>query len=440
MDCKINVDRLNKDELTYELKIRGYFENGPVEKLRKDLRCALKAEKTKSFSAPKYPFTYDEDIEALHVKIPEIEGLIETFSGNKHCGDFKKIESQLAHAMNRLNNCPAQTDKELGERSRLNFVLIKLETELNEKIKHPQASSPIKSPTENIVTNAIQSLNLENSSISEVDSDTDSNSAQISNMKSTPVIKWNIKYSGDSKHLSLHGFLERVDELRIARNITKEQLFRSAVDLFEGSALIWFRANKQKFYNWDELVRELKTTFLPPFYEEHLFEEIRKRTQGQNENIAVYVSVMTSLFNRLGNKLKEEDQLKILLKNITPFYQQQLALQEIRSINELIAVCKKLEERKVAIDEFVPPPSRFETFEAEYSYTERRENVTVAEIRTPLQNSTKKNSDLRCFKCQKLGHFARDCRVKKIYCYKCKKPDVTIRSCTNCNQGNGSRV
>lgn len=118
------------------MKIRGYFENGPVEQLCKDLRCALKAEKRKSFSAPKYPFTYDEDIEALHVKILEIQGFIETFSGNKHSGEFTKIETQLAHTINRLNHCPAQTDKELGERSRLNFVIIKLETELNEKIKH----------------------------------------------------------------------------------------------------------------------------------------------------------------------------------------------------------------------------------------------------------------------------------------------------------------
>lgn len=59
------------------------------------------------------------------------------------------------------------------------------------------------------------------------------------------------------------------------------------------------RANKRRFNNWDLLIVALKKQFLPCDYEDRLWEEIRKRTQGASESVGIYFAVMSNLFERL---------------------------------------------------------------------------------------------------------------------------------------------
>ena len=67
--------------------------------------------------------------------------------------------------------------------------------------------------------------------------------------KHSNIEKWNLKFSGEVKKLSDHNFLERVEELRLARNLSTKQIFDSAIDLFEGKALNWFRGNRTRFHD-----------------------------------------------------------------------------------------------------------------------------------------------------------------------------------------------
>lgn len=72
--------------------------------------------------------------------------------------------------------------------------------------------------------------------------------------------------------------------------------------------------------SWDEFVVVLKEEYLSPNYNEKLFEEINKRTQGPDEPIGVYIAVMLRYFKGLSYNISEETKLKILLRNIAPFY------------------------------------------------------------------------------------------------------------------------
>lgn len=45
--------------------------------------------------------------------------------------------------------------------------------------------------------------------------------------------KWDVKFSGEHKSISIYNFLERVEKLMKARNAFYEQLFESSTDLFE---------------------------------------------------------------------------------------------------------------------------------------------------------------------------------------------------------------
>lgn len=81
----------------------------------------------------------------------------------------------------------------------------------------------------------------------------------------------------------MHNFLERVDKLKFARGISDEILFESAIDLFDGKVLMWFRSNRYRVSDWENLSKLLRRDFEQPEYKTRLYQDILARTQEQTE-------------------------------------------------------------------------------------------------------------------------------------------------------------
>lgn len=159
--------------------------------------------------------------------------------------------------------------------------------------------------------------------------------------------------------MSVHNFLERVTELCESRHVSKQQVFESAVDLFAGKALTWYRANKLRVHDWNSLTNLLRVHFEPLDYRSRLFKEILERTQDTSKSIVEYLSCIQALFRRYGG-LSETAQLDILERNLSPFYATQLPV--IASICQLEEECLKLEIKKYRSDNYVPPSRRKNQF------------------------------------------------------------------------------
>jgi hypothetical protein len=56
--------------------------------------------------------------------------------------------------------------------------------------------------------------------------------------------------------------------------------------------------------------------FQPADYNDRLFDEIRRRTQGPDESIAMFAAVMDNMFDRVTVRVPEATRLKIILKNL----------------------------------------------------------------------------------------------------------------------------
>lgn len=89
-------------------------------------------------------------------------------------------------------------------------------------------------------------------------------------IKSVLIFRWCLKFSGCRNGLSVQAFLQRVEELCEARGVTKSEVWRSAVDLFEGKVLIWYRAVKNSFVDWDSFVDGIRAEFEAFDYDEKL--------------------------------------------------------------------------------------------------------------------------------------------------------------------------
>jgi len=160
-----------------------------------------------------------------------------------------------------------------------------------------------------------------------------------------------VKYNGQS---SVGDFLERVEELRISRGLSKASLLRAAPELFSGDALLWYRT--QRFVSWDDLTYQLREAFQPYDYVDSLWDEIRRRTQGSQEKVFSYIVAMENLFRKLPESPSAETKLHIVRRNLLPYLQSRLAVHNISSLAELLRLGRAIEETEVRIQRFAPPP------------------------------------------------------------------------------------
>lgn len=267
--------------------------------------------------------------------------------------------------------------------------------------------------------------------------------------------KWKVAFDGTS---SVFSFLERIEEMRQSRGVTKNQLLRGAAELFSGDALTWFRSIRHRVCDWDDLIRRLKSSFLPHDYEESLWNEIRNRTQHPSEKVVVYVAIMENLFNRLPVQPSEESRIAIVKRNLQPEYLSHLALQPIPSIEKLVDVCHRLEEARIVASRYkLPPTSGVNLVEPELSATRARTRTSlvheIAEAQQLRENDAPHapSSERRvatvlepivagvsCWNCGSPGHLHKSCaQPKQKFCYRCGLAQVTVRTCPNCS-GNGA--
>jgi hypothetical protein len=239
--------------------------------------------------------------------------------------------------------------------------------------------------------------------------------------------------------------LERVGELSVARNATSRDLFNAAIDLSSGKALIWYRSVRSRLSDWDEVVQLLKQEFLPPDFDDLLWDEIKSRLQGKSESITIYVAVMETLFARLSRPPAEITKVKTIRRNLLPCYLNQLSITEVVTVPELIKLCKKVEELSALRQKHRAAPKSSCVLEPELAYVRASEPAKASPraiiVKEPSGNSARRSEpassssrSFKCWNCQQPNHSFMNCRLKrKQFCYRCGEPDVTVATCKKCN-------
>lgn len=311
------------------------------------------------------------------------------------------------------------------------------------------------------------------------------------NFKISYINRTNLKFNGVNQ--SLHSFLERIDEFCYTYSVSKPQILKIAHELFEGDALNWFRANRILFSSWDDVIYALKMVFLPDDFEIDLWNEILVRTQGNDERSVIYVSIMENLFNRLLNPPNELFKMKIILRNLQPYFQYHLSLHNPTGLQELKNLCLIIENAKLRAQKFrEPPPCTSNTLAPDLAhrrpisnYRQRTQvnelsqnhqnfyeiedtltthpivsfpsnlpNINFSrEIEQPLSQAPalppniieSDNSQLcslksmKCRNCNVIGHAYTRCnKPRVIFCYGCGNKNVTKPNCNKCNPKNSN--
>lgn len=286
--------------------------------------------------------------------------------------------------------------------------------------------------------------------------------------KSIPVGQWRLVFDGDLSRQGVNAFIERVEELRQSRHVSRAELFESAIELFEGEALVWYRSIKSRVRSWDDIVRLLREEYVPADYELELWEEIRSRRQGAKERIGGYFAAMINLFSRLSSPPSEKERVDILRRNLDPYFIHSLGLVDCASVDELRQSCRRLENnRQLADKSHTHRFSRQKLLEPELAYREtprskmgqwkprepsegsvgaqrdRRVRFSNEGRRSPspIASTSDANSgpNLKCWNCSQPGHrYGRCPKPRQRFCYRCGSRSHLATTCSK-NESSGVR-
>ena len=443
-------------ELNYELAIRAVNSTRPVADRRKILRRLLGKEQTggKTEIVDELVKGLDFKTEAVEIEatMQSIKGIIADFEGNETDSTFLRMKSRLIHLLGRIKRLPYPENSEDAKsfQKEAHASCLLLEADLYDCVTK-------------------DNLNLANNfappaPIIHVAPPVVSCSGNV-----LKISDWSITFNGNPK--DLYDFLERITELAESRKVKQEDLFNSASELFVGDAFVWYRSVKSSVDNWDSLVCRLKRDFLHFDVEDDLWNQIKHRKQKRNESVAVFIAHLEVLFARLVHPPAEITKIKHIRQNLLPDYITQLALADIPSVQDLVNLCRKLEEasyirnKNHTVTELsnlnISDSSSKNKFHSNSNFNKNKfsnnhfknknnsSNANIVNEKSPLNSGSKLNatsnnsskvqsnskSNIVCWNCSMPNHTYQSCRLKrKLFCFKCGLLDVKINNCPNCSK------
>lgn len=422
---EMDANHLSAAEVEYELLARQVVPSKTDVLKRAQLRAVLANEKETTAKKLVQPGDFDTNVEQIKSSIDEIEKILTGDADAVSTKECEVLRSRIVHLQGRIavltKNASDKEKKDVV--SGLSSDVLALQGLV---LGHTEVLDEVKSEA-----STVGDLVAGSSFLPSVEEPVAGPSFLP---KVVPVYKWNLRFSGVENRESLMSFLEKVEDLREARGLTEQQLFRSAHDLFTGFALQWYRNIRSEISSWEELVRALKRDFLPFEYELDLQIEIRNRTQGVGENVIVFIVAMESLYSRLDQRPTEQEIVRQIIRNLNPFFSQHLALQKIETLRELRDMCREIQEIKVKTEKYKPPPTRRSgLLEPDLACVsgntaERAQNSAIV--------GSNRNNEARavCWNCGKGNHRYGACSApRKVFCFGCGRPEVYKAQCPRCS-------
>lgn len=415
----MDISRLTKDELLYELKIRN--RNIPVTTsvaaLRRILTYSMKNETVGEHIQPSdIQLDATEELGVCEEKTVQLTEAIHVAEEPLTDSQVQKFETKFTHLIGRLARLSTEDEELLILKHKILQQLYELEEIADEK-RWKQKKTHVKNDSNR--TSATETVNV--------------------HKKQVPVCQWGLSFNGEDGAISVSAFVEQVEEYCRARNVSYPELFNSVTDLLTGKALIWYRSVKNNISSWTQFVHMLREEYQSFDYEYELWNEIRSRIQGSEETVGNYFACMKNLFARLPTPASEEEKLQVLKRNIDPQYIIGLGLSSVESVDDLLHACKKLEINRLMADRSTRYTNHSRTaLEPDLAYQAR--NTSSQKVRSSAKyvdaiTSRQDSATRKCWNCQSENHLFSQCQQpRKKFCFGCGLKNVVKSSCPSCSK------
>jgi len=457
----LDVNRLCKDDLIYELKLRGVEKEKTVAQMRSTLRRLLKLEDEGRvvLRSPKV-MDIGEELQIVADRLEETQAILAEASSIGKVR--KKVDTNLTHIMGRLSRIeptePELTAKKTKYLEKIVELWDKLDpapemAEGSPRESEEEVDEPIETPRRRATASRFLTpvTRFERPVLK----------TQI------PIRDWGITFSGEGSTSSVLAFLDDLEFYREARNASYQDLFHGAIDLFKGPALSWFKSNKRKVSSWAELVERLKKEYLQDDYGDRLWREILDRRQGLDERFGSFLAELEAQFARLPISVTEDRQINIVINNSAPYFYDRLRMYDPKTMDDLCMYGRKIQCDKEHNEQYKPPqPSNRKpnVGPPPESYGRRRDvrvgavgdsspSAPTSECASTSRgetshgsnqsrpNSTNQGSRPKCWNCDTVGHRFRQCpKLVFPFCVACGNKNLQDGVCQHCRQNNSGNA
>ena len=292
--------------------------------------------------------------------------------------------------------------------------------------------------------------------------------------------KWNLKFSG-ARGEDAETFLMRIEEGRDLVPVADEDILRCLPFFLSGIALHWFRGRRDRLSTWAAFKSAWRTRFGDPDFQFALRDEITRRTQGEQESVADYLTCLRAMFDRLSPPWNAAEQISYAFRNMLPRLQIAMRRDEIEDLDALEDIATRIEASHQLAHRYRAPPTPDKSLFPDLAYRSPRnakqahKHNTVAALNTSVSSTDSgagsrrekrrkdraaktatdsssvassttsakpstsgirpsRASTARCWNCDEIGHLSRDCEAApRMHCYRCGRAEVTLRSCPDCS-------
>ncbi|XP_011859141.1 PREDICTED: uncharacterized protein LOC105556658 [Vollenhovia emeryi] len=189
--------------------------------------------------------------------------------------------------------------------------------------------------------------------------------------------RWNLNFKG-ARGNDAEEFLVRLKEGRALVPVPDEELFKCLPFFLSGIALQWFRRNKAQFRAWSGFEAAWRSRFGATDFQYALREEIMKRTQGEQEAVADYLTCLAAMFDRLTPPWPLEEQLNHALRNMLSRVQLAIHREEVRDFRALEQLATRYERACLAAKHYRAPPTPENSLFPDLAYRPPKKNTRIA--------------------------------------------------------------
>lgn len=127
-------------------------------------------------------------------------------------------------------------------------------------------------------------------------------------------------YEGHTDKKSVTDFLQDLQDYRDAQALPNETLLLRVLPVaLSGSAARWRR--RQSFESWSHFEQLFRAEFLPPDYAVRMKDELRSRTQAEEESLQEYIRSLQELYDRADPSAPEAERVARAVKQSHPRFQ-----------------------------------------------------------------------------------------------------------------------